>query len=116
MAGIAEAPSFREASELSAAAVGKAADAASGGAGILPALRWVCVYVMMVVIRFLACRSETLRDVRMYHVTVVDDAASPLGASVRIFLPKSKSDPLGSNGGAAIRAVSHDPRRASIST
>ena len=63
---------------------------------------------MMVSIRFLACRSETLREIRLSHVSVVDDDDSPIGVALRIFLPKSKGDPLGKNGGAAMRAVSNE--------
>lgn len=100
-----EAPSVQEASELHAAAIAKAASLATGG-GLLPAMRWVLVFVMLVVIRFLACRSETLRDIRLLHVVAIDDETSPIGLALRIYLRKSKSDPLGSNGGAAMRAVS----------
>ena len=102
-----EAPSVQEASELSSAAIAKAAESMDK-IGFFGALRWVLLFVMMVSIRFLACRSETLREIRLSHVSVVDDDDSPIGVALRIFLPKSKGDPLGKNGGAAMRAVSNE--------
>jgi hypothetical protein len=95
-----------EASELSSKAAQKAAEAVSSGGGIFAALRWIHLMAMMVLIRFLACRCCTLLDIRLSHVLAVDDGDSPLGAVLRIFIPKQKADPLGSNGGAAMRAVS----------
>ena len=97
-----------EASELSSKAAQKAAEAVSGG-GIFAALRWIHLMAMMVLIRFLACRCCTLLDIRLSHVLAVDDGDSPLGSALRIFIPKQKGDPLGSNGGAAMRAVSRVP-------
>lgn len=104
----AEAPSVEEASDLSAAAMNMAIKAASKKkSSFVDGLRWVMVFAMLVLIRFLACRCETLRDIRLAHVVAHDDADSPVGAVFRIFIPKTKGDPLGSNGGAAMRAVSY---------
>jgi hypothetical protein len=57
----------------------------------------------MVVIRVLACRFCTLVDLRLSHIVVIDDDASPLGATLRIRIPKSKADIMGTKGGALMR-------------
>jgi len=93
-----------EASELHATAADMAVKASVLG-GIYAGLRWIQIMAMLVLVRFLACRCCTLLDIRLSHVRIIDDDDSPLGAAVRIFIPRQKGDPLASNGGAAIRAV-----------
>lgn len=104
----ADAPAPMEASELTGAAAAKAASVAMS-LGFTAALRFVELMVMIVVIRFLACRCCNLLDITLLHLSVQDDADSPIGAALRFFLPRQKGDPLGSNGGAAMRAVSQVP-------
>lgn len=99
----ADAPAPMEASELTGAAAAKAESVAKS-LGFTAALRFVELMVMIVVIRFLACRCCNLLDITLLHLSVQDDADSPIGAALRFFLPRQKGDPLGSNGGAAMRA------------
>lgn len=96
-----------EASDLVAKCAEQAAkQVQANGNNIFAGLRVILMMVMTVVIRFLSCRFCTLSDIRLSHLTVADDEDSPIGAAFRIFIPKHKADPLGSNGGAAMRAVS----------
>jgi hypothetical protein len=74
------------------------------GGGVVQSLRWVMLMAMLVVIRFLSCRCCTLLSITLLHLTVVDDVDSPLGATLRFFLVVCKGDPMGTNGGAAMRA------------
>lgn len=102
-----EAPSRLEACELAAKAVSHALALSSPKSNVFKALRWIELEVMTVVIRFLSCRCDTLRDIRIAQLDAPDDDRSPLGVSLRFFLDKAKHDVLGTKGGARMRAYPH---------
>jgi hypothetical protein len=96
---VSEAPSELEACEL----VAHCLQHAAGKKTVFQALRWVEFAAMMVHIRFISTRCDTLRDIRMDHLDCIDDATSPLGVTLRDYIPKAKQDILGTNGGALLR-------------
>lgn len=99
-----EAPSTLEAIDLVCVAATAALAAVSTVASsVFPAFRWIELLVLTVVIRTLACRFCSLADIRLHHLSVVDDERSPLQATFRIHIPKSKADILGTKGGAFMR-------------
>lgn len=74
---------------------------------VFPAFRWIELLVIMVMLRCLACRFCSLADIRLNHLSVVDDERSPLHVTFRIHIPKSKADILGTKGGAFMRIYTY---------
>ena len=85
---------------MTAEAAAQARACINNAGGHVLSIRWILTMVMINVIRCLTVRFVDLSNIRLSHLSVIDDFDSPLGAAYSIHLPKSKNDILGTSGGA----------------